>query len=309
VRYIARHGESRVAKAVLISAVPPLMVQTDSNPGGLPQSVFDDLQAQLAANRSEFYRTLAAGPFYGFNRPGAEFSEADVQNWWRQGRAVIGATGRQGGAVVRHLLDNGADVLALVRDPDGSSAHRLRSAGADVVRADLSDVDSLKSAFRRVATVFAMTAYNTDGPEEEVRQGLTVVDALMATEVPSVVYSSVGGADRSTSIPHFQSKWAIEERLRATGVPLTEIRSPDRKRKPFSARTKPSSSANVTASTSARSARQDGPTSSTAAARPGSLSHPGRQPVHSGTTRQRLSVLCLDQVADAVAVVLEGHSG
>ena len=85
VHYIARHGESRVAKAVLISAVPPLMVQTDANPGGLPKSVFDDLQAQLAANRSEFYRALASGPFYGFNRPGAEPSEAIIENWWRQG--------------------------------------------------------------------------------------------------------------------------------------------------------------------------------------------------------------------------------
>ena len=85
VHYIARHGESRVAKAVLISAVPPLMVQTDANPGGLPKSVFDDLQAQLAANRSEFYRALPSGPFYGFNRPGVEPSEAIIENWWRQG--------------------------------------------------------------------------------------------------------------------------------------------------------------------------------------------------------------------------------
>jgi non-heme chloroperoxidase len=85
VRYIARHGESRVAKAVLISAVPPLMVQTGANPGGLPKSVFDDLQAQLAANRSEFYRALPSGPFYGFNRPGAKPSEAIIENWWRQG--------------------------------------------------------------------------------------------------------------------------------------------------------------------------------------------------------------------------------
>ena len=84
-RYIGRHGESRVAKAVLISSVPPLMVQTDANPGGLPKSVFDDLQAQLAANRSEFYRALPSGPFYGFNRPGVEPSEAIIENWWRQG--------------------------------------------------------------------------------------------------------------------------------------------------------------------------------------------------------------------------------
>jgi len=85
VRYIARHGESRVSKAVLISSVPPLMVQTDANPGGLPKSVFDGFQAQVAAGRSEFYRSLASGPFYGFNRPGAEPSEAIIENWWRQG--------------------------------------------------------------------------------------------------------------------------------------------------------------------------------------------------------------------------------
>ena len=85
VHYIARHGEGRVAKAVLISAVPPLMVQTEANPGGLPKSVFDGLQEQLAANRSEFYRALPSGPFYGFNRPGVEASEAIIENWWRQG--------------------------------------------------------------------------------------------------------------------------------------------------------------------------------------------------------------------------------
>src|SRR4051795_1527658 len=85
VRYLARHGESRVAKAALISAVPPLMVQTAANPGGLPKAVFDGFQAQLAASRSEFYRDLAAGPFYGFNRPGVEASQAIIENWSRQG--------------------------------------------------------------------------------------------------------------------------------------------------------------------------------------------------------------------------------
>lgn len=83
--YLARHGEDRAAKAALISAVPPLMVQTDANPEGLPKSVFDDLQAQLAANRSKFYRDLPSGPFYGFNRPGVEPIEAVIANWWRQG--------------------------------------------------------------------------------------------------------------------------------------------------------------------------------------------------------------------------------
>ena len=83
-RYLARHGESRVAKAAIISAVPPLMVQTPANPGGLPKSVFDDLQAQLFANRSKFYLDLASGPFYGFNRPGVEPVPAIYWNWWRQ---------------------------------------------------------------------------------------------------------------------------------------------------------------------------------------------------------------------------------
>jgi non-heme chloroperoxidase len=85
VRYLARHGESRAAKAAIISAVPPLMVKTPANPGGLPKSVFDDFQAQLFANRSKFYLDVASGPFYGFNRPGVEPIPAIYWNWWRQG--------------------------------------------------------------------------------------------------------------------------------------------------------------------------------------------------------------------------------
>jgi non-heme chloroperoxidase len=85
VRYIARHGADRVAKAVLISAVPPLMVKTAANPGGLPKSVFDDFQSKLAASRSDFYLDIASGPFYSFNRPGAVVSEGAIRNWWRQG--------------------------------------------------------------------------------------------------------------------------------------------------------------------------------------------------------------------------------
>ena len=85
IRYVARHGEDRVAKAVLISAVPPLMVKTESNPGGLPKQVFDDLQAQLAASRAQFYYDLPAGPFYGYNRPGAQPAPGVIWNWWRQG--------------------------------------------------------------------------------------------------------------------------------------------------------------------------------------------------------------------------------
>ncbi len=83
--YIARHGEENVAKAVLVSAVPPIMVKTPDNPDGLPKEVFDDLQNQLFKNRSQFYYDLPAGPFYGFNRPDAKPSEAVIWNWWRQG--------------------------------------------------------------------------------------------------------------------------------------------------------------------------------------------------------------------------------
>jgi non-heme chloroperoxidase len=85
VRYLARHGQSRAAKAVLIAAVPPLMVKSASNPGGLPKDVFDGIQQQVATNRAQFYRDLPAGPFYGFNRPGAKPQEGIIQNWWRQG--------------------------------------------------------------------------------------------------------------------------------------------------------------------------------------------------------------------------------
>jgi non-heme chloroperoxidase len=85
VRYLARHGESRVAKAVLISSVPPLMVKTPANPGGLPKEVFDGLQAQTANNRAQFYLDLPSGPFYGYNRAGAKVSQGIIQNWWRQG--------------------------------------------------------------------------------------------------------------------------------------------------------------------------------------------------------------------------------
>jgi non-heme chloroperoxidase len=84
-RYVARHGGGRVAKAVLVSAVPPLMLKTPGNPDGLPMEVFDGFRAALAANRAQFFRDVPAGPFYGFNRPDAKPMEGVVQNWWRQG--------------------------------------------------------------------------------------------------------------------------------------------------------------------------------------------------------------------------------
>jgi non-heme chloroperoxidase len=83
--YAARHGQDRVANLVLIGAVPPIMLKTPGNPGGLPIEVFDGFRQQLAANRAQFYRDVASGPFYGYNRPGANISRAVVDNWWRQG--------------------------------------------------------------------------------------------------------------------------------------------------------------------------------------------------------------------------------
>lgn len=86
-RYVAKYGQpqGRVAKAVLVAAVPPMMLKTESNPGGLPIDVFDGLRAALAANRSQFFVDLPAGPFYGFNRPGAKVFQSVIDNWWRQG--------------------------------------------------------------------------------------------------------------------------------------------------------------------------------------------------------------------------------
>ena len=102
-RYVARHGKGRVAKAVLIGAVPPVMVKSARNPGGTPIEAFDGLRAALAANRSQFYRDLAAGPFYGYNRPGARPSEAVIQNWWRQGM-MGGAKAHYDGIVAFSLI-------------------------------------------------------------------------------------------------------------------------------------------------------------------------------------------------------------
>lgn len=90
-RYVAKYGSGgRVAKAVLIGAVPPIMLKTPANPGGLPIEVFDGFRSAQAANRAQFFHDVAAGPFYGFNRPGAQVSQAVVENWWRQG--MMGGT-------------------------------------------------------------------------------------------------------------------------------------------------------------------------------------------------------------------------
>ncbi len=112
VHYLARRGQSRVKAAAILSAVPPLMLKTAANPGGLPKEVFDGLQAQLAASRTQFYRDLPEGPFYGFNRPGAKPSEAIIQNWWRQGM-MGGAKAHYDGIVAFSQTDFTDDLKAI----------------------------------------------------------------------------------------------------------------------------------------------------------------------------------------------------
>jgi non-heme chloroperoxidase len=113
-RYVARHGEpqGRVAKAVLVSAIPPLMAKAESNPGGLPISVFDGLRKALADNRAQFYLDLPSGPFYGFNRPGAAVSQGSIQNWWRQGMSG-GAKAHYDGIKAFSETDQSEDLKAI----------------------------------------------------------------------------------------------------------------------------------------------------------------------------------------------------
>ena len=113
-RYVAKHGQpqGRVAKAVLVSAVPPLMVKTVANPEGTPVSVFDGFREALAANRAQFYLDVASGPFYGFNRPGAKVSQGIIQNWWRQGM-IGGALAQYEGIKAFSETDQTADLEAI----------------------------------------------------------------------------------------------------------------------------------------------------------------------------------------------------
>jgi uncharacterized protein YbjT (DUF2867 family) len=139
--------------------------------------------------------------------------------------AVVGATGQQGGATARALLAAGAGVRALVRDPKAPAAHALAQLGAQLAHADLEDADSLRAAFTGVDAVFAMTTFaGPTGVEGEVEHGRLIGEAARDAEVPHLVYSSVGGAERHTGIPHFESKRRVEEHLTCMGLPVTFVR-------------------------------------------------------------------------------------
>ena len=137
---------------------------------------------------------------------------------------VTGATGNQGGAVARHLLQRrDFRVRAFVRDPNKPAAQALQQAGAELVEGDLNDRASLDRALQGTYGVFSIQSFN-DGLETEIRQGKTVVDAASSEGIQHFVYSSVGSAERNTGIPHFDSKFQVEEYIRAIALPYTILR-------------------------------------------------------------------------------------
>ena len=137
---------------------------------------------------------------------------------------MAGATGRQGGAVIRHLSAKGFVVRGITRDPDKPRARELQSAGVELARADLTDRASLDGLFEGVTGVFSMATPFEAGMDAEVAQGQNLGDAAKAAGVRQYVYSSVGGADRDSGVPHFETKWAVEKHLRELGLPLSVIR-------------------------------------------------------------------------------------
>ena len=136
---------------------------------------------------------------------------------------VTGATGQQGGATAHHLLANGWSVRALTRNTKSPKAQALKEAGAEVVQGDLDDRNSLEQALEGVYGLFAVLTPEQSVTIEE-RQGKTLADAAHAAGIQHLVYSSVGGAERDSGIPHFDSKWAIEKHIRALGLPATILR-------------------------------------------------------------------------------------
>jgi len=137
---------------------------------------------------------------------------------------VVGATGRQGGETARHLLKNGWMVRGMTRDRTKLSAKALEDLGAEIVEADLEDKQSLENAMDGVYGVFGVLTPFEKGVDSEERQGKNLVDAAKQVGVRHFVYSSVGGAERNTGIPHFESKWHIENYLEASDLPSTILR-------------------------------------------------------------------------------------
>ena len=137
---------------------------------------------------------------------------------------VTGATGRQGGAVIRHMLPKGWKLRALTRNPDGHEAQALASQGIEVMRGDLEDPDSIARAAIGAYGIYSVQDFWAVGAKREVQQGKNVANAAKKAEIKHFVYSSVGGAERKTRIPHWESKWEVENYIRELGLPATVIR-------------------------------------------------------------------------------------
>jgi uncharacterized protein YbjT (DUF2867 family) len=137
---------------------------------------------------------------------------------------VTGATGRQGGAVIRHLLPKGWGLRALTRDPSAYAAKELVRQGVEVVQGDLEDSASVERAAIGVYGVYSVQDFWAVGAKREVQQGKNVADAAKKANVNHFVYSSVGGTERNTGIPHWESKWQIERYIRSLSLPATMIR-------------------------------------------------------------------------------------
>jgi len=137
---------------------------------------------------------------------------------------VIGATGRQGGAVARHLLNSGFRVRALTRDPNKQAAQALAGLNIDVVKGDLSDRASLEQAMKGAYGVFSVQDFWQAGYDGEISQGRLAADVARSIGVQHFVYSSVAGADRETGLPHFDSKWIVEQHVHQLGLPATILR-------------------------------------------------------------------------------------
>jgi uncharacterized protein YbjT (DUF2867 family) len=137
---------------------------------------------------------------------------------------VVGATGTQGGAVARALLTSGNDVTGLTRNVDGPGAQRLRELGATMVNGELTDANTLAHVMQGADAVFALTTPFGSSPENEVVQGATLIEAATRAGVGHFVFSSVGSADQATGVPHFESKFRVEQELRESGLRHTVLR-------------------------------------------------------------------------------------
>lgn len=138
--------------------------------------------------------------------------------------AVTGATGQQGGAVARHLIQNGWQVRALTRNPQQDAAQQLEHAGAEIMQTDHNNLNSLNQAFQDVYGVFSVQGFWDTGVESEIQQGINVADVAKSNNVQHFIYTSVGGTDRNTGIPHFESKWRIEQYIASIELPATILR-------------------------------------------------------------------------------------